>query len=71
MRARRWSLQNVWCCGLVGWGRGDKHTGKDQRLLGGAAAGPNLEVGIWQVNRQDALDSPGPGLDMGLRCQKV
>lgn len=59
---------NVWCCGLVGWGRGDKHTGEDQRLLGGAAAGLNLEVGIYL---QGVLDSPGPGPDKGLRCQKI
>lgn len=49
----------------------DKHIGEDQRLLGGASASPNLGVGIWQVCLQGALDSPGPGLDEGLRGQKV
>lgn len=32
--------------------------GKDQRLLGSAAAGLNLRVGIWQVYLQGVLDPP-------------
>lgn len=45
-----------------GWGGDKKHMGKDQRLLGSAAAGLKLVRGIWQVYLQGVLDSPGPGM---------
>lgn len=51
------------CRRLAWWGWGeDKHMGKDQRLLGSAAAGLNLIIGIWQVYLQGVLDSPGSGM---------
>lgn len=45
-----------------GGGGDDKHMGKDQRLLGSAAAGLNLIIGFWQVYLQGVLDSTGPGM---------
>lgn len=63
--ARHWCHRDMWClpqAGMVGVGGNDKHMGKDQRLLGSAAAGLNLVIGIWQVYLQGVLDSPGSGM---------